>query len=253
MEEPNSIEPTRVKNFARFFKNYMSIWSVVIAALPIPITSFNLIPVFEYQKHILSTYTTLFCFLILGYIFYSRHRIAKFFFPSYYFERQKEKYIYESVSFTESPDEESIKEMKKRQQDIIQWLSRRQGKINFKSGFVDALPFIFIVLSISSAFYYNSLIEGFLPKSDDRGNFLKNGVLPAHVSTLLMATYLGIFLFAETAFILMAIKEYLQDLLHISDNSLMIDVFDKRSVETSKQDSSYSESETKSIEGQTNF
>jgi hypothetical protein len=36
-----------------------------------------------------------------------------------------------------------------------------------------------------------------------------------------MLWYLTIFVAAETAFILMALKEYLQDLAHISDLSLM--------------------------------
>jgi hypothetical protein len=36
-----------------------------------------------------------------------------------------------------------------------------------------------------------------------------------------MFWYLVIFVAAETAFILMALKEYLQDLLHISDQTLM--------------------------------
>src|SRR4051794_10016755 len=84
------IKPTRVRNFASFFKNYMSIWAVVVAALPIPITSLRLIPVIEDQQGVLSTYTTLFCFLALGYIFYSRHRLAKFFFPDYYVEKRRE-------------------------------------------------------------------------------------------------------------------------------------------------------------------
>ncbi len=37
-----------------------------------------------------------------------------------------------------------------------------------------------------------------------------------------MLWYLTVFVAAETAFILMALKEYLQDLAHISDASLMV-------------------------------
>jgi hypothetical protein len=37
-----------------------------------------------------------------------------------------------------------------------------------------------------------------------------------------MACYLGIFLFAETAFLLMAIREYLQDLLKIREEDLIL-------------------------------
>lgn len=38
---------------------------------------------------------------------------------------------------------------------------------------------------------------------------------------LLMLSYLGIFLFAESAFMLMAIKEYMQDLLHITEKQII--------------------------------
>ena len=75
------IEPQRVKRFAHFFKRYMSISSVVTAALPIPITAFNLIPTFSVHTKILSVYTPLFCFLLLGYVFYMRHQLARYMFP----------------------------------------------------------------------------------------------------------------------------------------------------------------------------
>ena len=39
---------------------------------------------------------------------------------------------------------------------------------------------------------------------------------------LLMFLYLGIFLFAEAAFILMALKEYLQDLVKLSEQDLIM-------------------------------
>ena len=37
----------------------------------------------------------------------------------------------------------------------------------------------------------------------------------------LAACYLGIFIFAELAFVLMAIREYLQDLLHLDEVALL--------------------------------
>jgi hypothetical protein len=39
----------------------------------------------------------------------------------------------------------------------------------------------------------------------------------------LVACYLGIFVAAEAAFVLMAIKEYLQDLLGLTDRELIAD------------------------------
>ena len=41
------------------------------------------------------------------------------------------------------------------------------------------------------------------------------------MSTGLLALYLGIFVFAESAFIVMAIKEYLQDLVRLAEIDLI--------------------------------
>jgi hypothetical protein len=68
---------TRVNNFASFFKNYMSVSSVVVASLPIPVTSLNLIKTYSAQTKMLSVYTSLFCFLILGFVFFSRHALGR--------------------------------------------------------------------------------------------------------------------------------------------------------------------------------
>ena len=77
---PSEIKPTRVQNFANFFKGYMGLSSVVTAALPIPVTALKLIPTYKAYTPILSTYTSLFCFLLLSYVFYSRHRLAWLYF-----------------------------------------------------------------------------------------------------------------------------------------------------------------------------
>ncbi len=38
------MEPVRIKGFATYFKGYMGVGSIVTAALPIPVTSLELIP-----------------------------------------------------------------------------------------------------------------------------------------------------------------------------------------------------------------
>jgi len=50
----------RIRNFALFFKNYMSVSSLVVASLPIPATALNLIPVYNSQRELLSVYASLF-------------------------------------------------------------------------------------------------------------------------------------------------------------------------------------------------
>ena len=81
--EQSEILPTdsrRVKSFASFFKSYMSVSSILVAALPIPVTAFNGIPIFADHKTPLAIYTSLFCFLALGFIFYLRHTLARWMF-----------------------------------------------------------------------------------------------------------------------------------------------------------------------------
>jgi hypothetical protein len=82
-------DPRRIRAFADFFKRYMSLSSLVTAALPIPITAFKLIPTFSVHTKVLSVYTSLFCFLILAFIFFSRHKLARLMFPSYHREYRK--------------------------------------------------------------------------------------------------------------------------------------------------------------------
>ena len=74
-------EPSRVRQFLTFFKNYMSLSSLVVAALPIPVTMLGFIPTYAAQTKLLSVYTSLFCFLLLGFVFYSRRSLANHFFP----------------------------------------------------------------------------------------------------------------------------------------------------------------------------
>jgi hypothetical protein len=198
-------DPQRIKAFATFFKNYMSVSALVTAALPIPITSFRLIPMYKSQAPLFSTYTSLFCFLLLGFIFYSRHSIARWMFPEYL------------------PTKET------RWERFRHW---------FSHWFIAVLPLGLVVLSLMFVFLYQMLLDssiyeavGFMVKNPR--NEAESIALPA-VAVLdhaplalipfryyLMASYLGIFLFAESAFILMAIREYLQDLLKISDTELI--------------------------------
>jgi len=72
-------QPTEqgIAAFARFFKNYMGVSALVVAALPIPVTKAGLIPTYSAMTSLLSTYTSLFCFLLLGFIFYSRHGLDR--------------------------------------------------------------------------------------------------------------------------------------------------------------------------------
>lgn len=77
-ENPNSNppEPKKFTNFAHFFKGYMNVSTIVVAALPIAFNELGLIPGFAANNKFLPIYTSLFCFLILAFSFFSRYRLA---------------------------------------------------------------------------------------------------------------------------------------------------------------------------------
>jgi hypothetical protein len=194
MIESPPINPQRVETFARFFKNYMSVSAIVAAALPIPVTSFHLIPTYSAHTSLLSVYTTLFCFLLLGLIFYSRHPLARWMFPD---------------SFD----------------------THRRG--NLGRIVVSLLPAVLIAASLTSLFSYHYLL-GQSIRYYAHWSEIDPGVTSymAWILTTselwqipwgsgIVALYLGIFVFAESAFIIMAIKEYLQDLIKLSEVELI--------------------------------
>lgn len=243
MTTPRPTEPTdprRVRSFAIFFKNYMSISTLVVAALPVPVTSLHIIPTFAAQTSLLSVYTSLFCFLLLGFVFYLRHSLARTMFPDFFFRRRAD-----ADAATDPPS---------RLPDI--W---RRAQIVF----VNALPLLFIASSLILVFQYNDVLKSEVNKvleynkavrrvgpgnvrmDHANGNLLFSGTEEPRSYTedqypltfkgilattdsnnliygsRLMLLYVGIFLTAETAFILMAIKEYLQDLVGLSDLELI--------------------------------
>jgi hypothetical protein len=190
----------RLEGFAKFFKRYMSVSSIVAAVLPIPITALGAIPTYKFQTKILSTYTSLFCFLILGFIFYSRHQLARAMFPEHFQRRTSSKLITST---------------------LFAW-----------DGFVKLLPLILVVGSITCAFRYQRLLINSVVDKRERFELPPNEVTDADILTKglesqtpesrwLMIYYLGIFMMAEAAFIIMAIKEYLQDLAKLSEMDLI--------------------------------
>lgn len=184
--KPESHEPARFAAFAQFFKAYMGTASVVTASLPIPVAALHLIPTYAAQEKFLSTYTSLFCFLMLGYLFYVRHWLGR-----------------------------------------LMFFTRADGHVGFRS--VLALtPLLLILASLSFvALYHHYIMDSLL-------TFTQQGVVSPTTDILksvdyreipdsmqLTVCYLGMFLTAESAFILMALREYLQDVLKIQDASLI--------------------------------
>jgi hypothetical protein len=207
MEEANTsnaeIRPSRLEGFARFFKRYMGVSSIVTAVLPIPVTALGAIPTYKFQTGILSTYTSLFCFLILGFIFYSRHQLARAMFPEQ-LQRKRSQY-------------------------------RKPGALLLSGRYlVRLLPLVLIIGSIVCAFKYQQLLVTSVVDKRAKFELLPTEVSDADIlnkalesqtleSRWLMIWYLGIFMMAEGAFVIMAIKEHLQDLATLGDLDLMFD------------------------------
>ena len=173
---------TRLAGFANFFKGYMSVSTVVAASIPIPVASWKLIPIYAQQRGFLTVYASLFCFLLLAFVFSIRHRLAR---PMFF--------------------------------------SRRMGTV------VAALPAVCIILTLACIVTYHALIKESIEQLRELG-FGRTPVkdlldqidatqIPYAVE--LSACYLGIFIFAELAFVLMATREYLQDLLHLDEVALL--------------------------------
>ncbi|HEX8711304.1 MAG TPA: hypothetical protein VF730_05475 [Terracidiphilus sp.] len=175
----------RIRKFGKFFTGYMGTASLVTAALPIPVASLNLIPTYASQTKFLNTYASLACFLVFAYIFYSRHFLARSMF-------------------------------------------RRQGEHMSPRAWISVLPAVFVACSIASAIAYHSVLGSSLDTLSLAGAHVPTSMLLAKIDyreipagQTLIGLYLGMFVFAESAFVLMALREYLQDILGLDEHSLI--------------------------------
>jgi hypothetical protein len=183
--EPLTNEGQGIQKFGRFFIGYMSTASLVTAALPIPVRSLHLISAFASQEKFVNTYTSMSCFLVFAYVLYSRHTLAR-------------------------------------------WMFSRRGEHFAVRFWVSVLPVLFLGCSIGCAIaYHHELVEA-LDALAAAGARLPSSVLLSKIddreipgSGRLIVVYLGMFVFAESAFVLMAIREYLQDVLKLEERELI--------------------------------
>ena len=280
-QESQPRDPGRVRAFANFFRRYMSLSSLVVAALPIPLTALRLIPTYHAQTAYLTTYATLLCFLMLGFIFSIRHSIARHFFPQVvrrgfllraHAERESSPAVYASSGM--DPGDVLLQEVlaaerrEREAEEYEEWLRPRyRTEIRFSLTSISALLVFLTVLSI--VLYHRSLSASIVmaaPRIAPSGNTspsrpldepatersvvegtptpsmivdestssmiadassvesvvlaeTPNYLIP--LGTNLVIFYLGMFVFAEAAFIIMAIKEYLQELVGLGDIELI--------------------------------
>jgi hypothetical protein len=190
--EPITNEGQGIQKFGRFVTGYMSTASLVTAALPIPVRSLHLIPAFASQEKFMNTYTSMSCFLVFAYVFYSRHTLAR-------------------------------------------WMFARRGEHFAVRFWVSLLPVLFLCCSIGCAIADHHELGDALDALAAAGARLPSSVLLSKIddreipgSGRLIAVYLGMFVFAESAFVLMAIREYLQDALKLEERELIFGVDPKK-------------------------
>ncbi|HUA93865.1 MAG TPA: hypothetical protein VL991_14925 [Terracidiphilus sp.] len=172
---------TRLAVFANFFKSYMSVSTIVAASIPIPIGTWGLIPIYSQQRGYLTVYASLLCFLLMAVIFSIRHRLSVVMFGS-----------------------------------------------SFASGILAVMPFVFIALTLACISCYHATLLNSLEEFRQRGVMQPTNIVlsSADLSDIpyaleLSIYYLGIFVFAEAAFLFTAIREYLQDALHLDETALL--------------------------------
>jgi hypothetical protein len=192
--DPEFTEPKRIRQFVGFFKNYMGLSTIVVAALPVPAAYLDLIPMFAPDRGSTSVITSLICFLLLAYIFFNRHALGRVLFPD----------IVESALASPPAREDEIS----------------TGSLILTPPSQSLLSrWILILILLSTAFFLLYQLvwisEGRALQSDEAN------LTVASFRLLLMGSYAMFFAAAESAFVLMATKEYLQELLGLSDNDLI--------------------------------
>jgi hypothetical protein len=226
---PASSQPKDFRSFVKFFKGYMGVMPLVVASFAPIVTLLNAIPTYSLQTKTLSTMTGLLGFLLVAWAFSSRHSLAVRFF---YDQERKSSNHYHFLDLRFSL---------------------------FRSAF--GVPFCLIVLMMSFFFGYSWMLEHSimvaqvdelrregLIQADElargdpaaimitapenrippRSGILKQENYRIPYGTALVALYVGIFLCAELAFVFMALREYMQSVLKLSDEVVIQELVGKK-------------------------
>ena len=206
------------RGFATFLRGYMGVMPIVTAAFAPLITLAHVIPIYQQQAKSLACMSGLLGFLCVAWVFYARHSFAAV--------------LFKSVLDRQRPPK-------------LGGLLGLQVQINMV-----ILPLVLIVLSVLCYFKYSIQLEGsitdaqgqqmarnlrltppvdypMLLRNAPTENIVKREAIlaqqdyPIEGSYWLSIYYLGIFLCAELAFVIMATREYLQSLLHFSDEDVL--------------------------------
>jgi hypothetical protein len=198
-----------MRYFSGYFTKYMSSLGVIIAALPIPATGFGWIPTFYFQRQMLATSTTLLMLLCAGLVFYYRAPLARHTYRDYLIRR------YLSSAENQEGDSETS-----------------SSTPSSGSSWANLAPVLLaLVALVCIVIYWVSLQAAvrsnwdYQQSNQEAYHEALNDADPYYVeqSEWLAGSYIGIFVSAEVAFLLMALKEYQKDVLEITEDQLMAD------------------------------
>lgn len=184
--------PTQaIQDFPKFFRKYMIGLAGCAAAMPVVTASTKVIEAFEVDRLQVGAITSLFCFLVLGYVMFQRHALARWMFPEFTTQLTYERSSPSSV-------------------------------VVGKRAAMTLIPLILIVAAAISIFMYLYWMDNIIESMSKEHNLLRSTVLnsPDVVQSKLLWTrvfYVTTFVFAELAFVFMAIREYIQSMLGITD------------------------------------
>lgn len=170
-------QENRLLAFANVFKGYMGVMPIVTAALAPVLTAMNVIPTYELQRKPLAALAGLLGFLLLAWLFYVRRTIALGSITRGY-----------RVLFNLCP------------------LALVLGSIACYVGYTNTLD---TSLAAVSKMYPD------VTRVQALGSWSQGYAVPDSVQLQLL--YLGMFLFAEAAFVMMALREYANDVRRISE------------------------------------
>ena len=166
-------------------RNVIGIWSIIVAALPIAATEFGLIPIHDSQRRMLPASAAFFCLLGFAYVFSLRHGLARTMFGARLLWA-------DGTSPLTGPTQ--------------------RASINY-------LLASLILASIGAAAIYLWAFE--TGRASPTFPALPRSSADAVVLAL---SYTATFVLAEIAFAIMAVREYLQDVLALSDGEVITGV-----------------------------
>jgi hypothetical protein len=173
--------PSHVPQYEKFAspsKHYTGMWCLFVAALPIVVTRFGLIPVYESQKNLLPAYASFFCLLALAYVFSQRHRLARAMFAA-------------RLLWT----------------DLDAAQSKRSKIVSINGGLAGM-----ILGALGCAAIYLWAFEGGRTSRDFPA------LPPSSMNAVLLAlSFITLFLLASGAFAIVAVREHMQRVLGLSD------------------------------------